>query len=91
MVKVRDEKGQLNNIKIHRLKDKLGTHGVPTAELELVGTHAYLVSEPGMKLFLLCNIANVVNPSKGRGVAEIAALFNVTRLWVAVTSISVMR
>ena len=48
MVKVKDEKGRLNNIKIHRLKEKLGTDAVPTAELELVGTHAILVGDIGM-------------------------------------------
>ena len=36
---------ELNNIVVHKLKKKLGTRGVPTAELELVGTRARLVSE----------------------------------------------
>lgn len=39
-VKTRDEDGSLNNIKINRLKDKLGTRKLPTAELELTGTPA---------------------------------------------------
>ncbi|TEB39006.1 acyl-CoA dehydrogenase domain-containing protein [Coprinellus micaceus] len=32
-----------NNIFIHRLKDKIGTHALPTAELSLEGTKGYLI------------------------------------------------
>ena len=39
-VETRDEAGKLNGIHIHRLKDKLGTRKVPTAELQLEGTLA---------------------------------------------------
>lgn len=42
-VELRDEKGQLNGIEVNRLKDKLGTKKVPTAELILNGTNAELV------------------------------------------------
>ena len=44
-VEMRDEKGQLQNISINRLKDKLGTRKIPTAELSLEGTPAVLVSD----------------------------------------------
>src|SRR4029434_3807093 len=40
---MRDERGRLRNISIDRLKDKLGTRKVPTAELTLDGTPAQLV------------------------------------------------
>jgi acyl-CoA dehydrogenase len=40
---MRDEEGRLRNISIDRLKDKLGTRKVPTAELTLNGTPAQLV------------------------------------------------
>jgi acyl-CoA dehydrogenase len=43
-VETRDEHGRLQNIEINRLKDKLGTRKVPTAELTLNGTPARLVS-----------------------------------------------
>ncbi|KAI9443099.1 hypothetical protein H4582DRAFT_2072182 [Lactarius indigo] len=36
-----------NNIYVHRLKDKLGTRAVPTAELSLEGAEAYLIGTPG--------------------------------------------
>jgi acyl-CoA dehydrogenase len=39
-VEVRDENGRYNNIQVNRLKDKLGTRKVPTAELLLDGTLA---------------------------------------------------
>ncbi|XP_033109420.1 acyl-CoA dehydrogenase family member 11-like isoform X2 [Anneissia japonica] len=39
--------GKLNNIEIQKLKDKLGTRQLPTAELLLDGTIAHLVSEEG--------------------------------------------
>src|SRR5947207_1763955 len=42
-VELRDEQGRLRNIQINRLKDKLGTRKVPTAELTLAGTPAQLV------------------------------------------------
>jgi alkylation response protein AidB-like acyl-CoA dehydrogenase len=42
-LELRDESGQLRNIQVNRLKDKLGTRKVPTAELTLMGTPAQLV------------------------------------------------
>jgi alkylation response protein AidB-like acyl-CoA dehydrogenase len=39
-VETRDEHGALNGIRVNRLKDKLGTRKVPTAELELEGALA---------------------------------------------------
>lgn len=57
-LEMRDEDGQLRNIRIDRLKDKLGTRKVPTAELTLDGTPAQLVSgtTDGVK-----NIAPLLN------------------------------
>jgi acyl-CoA dehydrogenase len=45
LVETRDERGRLRNIAVNRLKDKLGTRKVPTAELTLDGTPAILVGE----------------------------------------------
>lgn len=44
-LELRDENGRLNQIEINRLKDKLGTRKVPTAELLLNGTPATPVME----------------------------------------------
>ena len=45
-VEVRDEAGRLNDLRVLRLKDKLGTRQMPTAELALDGTVAHLVGPP---------------------------------------------
>lgn len=57
-LETRDSKGLPNRITVHRLKDKLGTRKVPTAELTLEGTPAQLVCGPsdGVK-----NIAPMLN------------------------------
>lgn len=47
LVNLRDEQGYLRNIKINRLKKKMGTDALPTAELTLEGTPALLVGEQG--------------------------------------------
>ncbi|XP_069134564.1 acyl-CoA dehydrogenase family member 11-like [Argopecten irradians] len=46
-LEVHNEDGSLNNIQIQKLKNKLGTKQVPTAELLLDGTVAHKVSEEG--------------------------------------------
>lgn len=45
-VEMRDAAGALNGLRIERLKDKLGTRKLPTAELLLEGTRAELIGEP---------------------------------------------
>lgn len=45
LVELRDGDGRLRNIQVNRLKDKLGTRKVPTAELTLDGTPATLVGQ----------------------------------------------
>ncbi|MBC7473478.1 MAG: acyl-CoA dehydrogenase family protein [Candidatus Sericytochromatia bacterium] len=63
-IKLHDEKGNLNNIIIHRLKDKLGTKALPTAELTLNGTIAKLIGGEGggvRKISSLFNITRIYN------------------------------
>ena len=60
-------------IRLKRLKDKLGTRQLPTAELELVGVPAARASR------------------KGRGVARISEMMNITRVHNAITASSYMR
>lgn len=67
------EDGRLRGIRILRLKDKLGTRALPTAELELDGAPASPVGE------------------RGRGVATIASMLNITRLWNAACAVASMR
>jgi alkylation response protein AidB-like acyl-CoA dehydrogenase len=72
-LRLRDDDGRLNRIFLHRLKDKLGTRALPTAELTLEGTPATLVGE------------------RGRGIAQISTILNITRLYNAVAAVGYMR
>ena len=44
-VETHDESGRLNGLRVERLKDKLGTRKVPTAELLLEGARAELIGD----------------------------------------------
>jgi len=64
LIELRDDDGNLRNIRIERLKDKLGTRALPTAELVLEGTPAQLVGGAGdgiRKIATLFNITRVYN------------------------------
>lgn len=61
---------ELNGVRIQRLKDKLGTKGLPTAELELKGARGWLIGQ------------------EGKGIKEISAILNITRIYSAAGSIS---
>jgi len=64
LIRLRDEDAKLRNIRIERLKDKLGTRALPTAELTLQGTPAQLVGGAGdgiRKIATLFNITRVYN------------------------------
>lgn len=39
-IEIRDEEGRCHDLELHRLKDKLGTRKLPTAEVQLKGTPA---------------------------------------------------
>ncbi|MEA2452895.1 MAG: hypothetical protein QOG04_1605 [Actinomycetota bacterium] len=63
--------GTRNAIIVRRLKDKLGTRTLPTAELELEGAIAHPVGDP----------------LEGGGVRKIATMLNITRIHNAIGSI----
>ena len=55
---------ELNGIQIQRLKQKLGTRALPTAELALKGVRAYLIGEEGRgtkEIATVLNIARIHN------------------------------
>ncbi len=58
-VPLRNDSGELNQIVIHRLKNKMGTHALPTAELSLNGTPAQLVGPEGHGIKTIATILNV--------------------------------
>jgi alkylation response protein AidB-like acyl-CoA dehydrogenase len=63
--------GTRNAIVVRRLKDKLGTRSLPTAELELQGAVAHPVGDP----------------LDGGGVRKIATMLNITRIHNAIGSV----
>ncbi|XP_058672792.1 acyl-CoA dehydrogenase family member 11-like [Ammospiza nelsoni] len=58
-LRVRDEQGKLNNIQVQRLKDKLGTRQMATAELWLQGARAELISAEGRGVAAISNMLNI--------------------------------
>jgi alkylation response protein AidB-like acyl-CoA dehydrogenase len=63
-LETRQGDGSLNHIEIHRLKEKLGTKALPTAELSLCGTTAKLIGMPGegvKRIVTLVNVTRVYN------------------------------
>ncbi|KAM0272561.1 hypothetical protein ACHAQH_008671 [Verticillium albo-atrum] len=50
---------ELNGIRIQRLKNKLGTKGLPTAELELKGARGWLIGEEGKGVKEISTILNI--------------------------------
>ena len=71
-VETRDEHGRPRNIEINRLKDKLGTRKVPTAELTLTGAPAQLVmgTTDGVR-----NIAPLLNITRlWNGISAVALM-----------------
>ncbi|MBI2519647.1 MAG: acyl-CoA dehydrogenase family protein [Bdellovibrio sp.] len=59
LIKLRDDSGKYNNLEIIRLKDKLGTRALPTAELRLEGSRALLVGEIGRGVKTIATLFNV--------------------------------
>lgn len=62
--------GGMNGIRIQRLKNKLGTKALPTAELELDGMRAWLVGEAGRGVSVIATVLNVTrfhNAARGVG------------------------
>ncbi|KAF1967341.1 hypothetical protein BU23DRAFT_559406 [Bimuria novae-zelandiae CBS 107.79] len=74
LVNVRDDAtGKLNGIKVHRLKQKLGTQYLPTAELELDGCRAQLIGQLGEGVRTISSVLNITRLySAAGGVAGLA-------------------
>ncbi len=72
--------GTRNGIRIKRIKDKLGTKSVPTAEIDFVDAEAYILSNP-----------NPGAGSGGRGLNRMMSMVNGSRLGVATMGLGIMR
>lgn len=63
-VELRDWRGRLQGVQVNRLKDKLGTKALPTAELTLQGAVGLMLGEPGdgvRKASSLLNVTRLYN------------------------------
>jgi alkylation response protein AidB-like acyl-CoA dehydrogenase len=58
-LELRRDDGSLQGIRIRRLKDKLGTRALPTAELELAGVPAWTIGETGEGVRRIADMMNV--------------------------------
>lgn len=58
-LRIRDDQNQLNHIVIHRLKDKLGTRALPTAELSMQGTQAKRIGQRGDGIKSIATMLNI--------------------------------
>ena len=73
LVPWRKEDGTLNEIKIRRLKDKLGVKAVPSAEVELHGAKAYVVGDPTKGFYYMMealNLSRVCNAVASLGIMK---------------------
>ncbi len=55
----RAEDGTMNNLRIRRLKDKLGVKAVPSGEVEFDGALAYIVGEPNKGIYYMLEALNL--------------------------------
>nr|XP_043881155.1 acyl-CoA dehydrogenase family member 11-like [Solea senegalensis] len=74
----RDESGQLRGIEVQRLKDKLGTRQMPTAELLLDGLPAHRLSEEGRGVASIANMLTITRIHNS--ISAVAAMRRVVQL-----------
>jgi alkylation response protein AidB-like acyl-CoA dehydrogenase len=74
--------GSRNGIRIRRLKDKLGTRAVASAEVELVDAEAFLLSGQG---------GGEAGAGDGKGLARMMAMTNGARLGIAMMGLGCAR
>ncbi|OSD08165.1 acyl-CoA dehydrogenase NM domain-like protein [Trametes coccinea BRFM310] len=77
-----------NGIRMHRLKNKVGTHGVPTAELELSGTRAWLLGPKDVGVRTIATMLNVSRVhSAVHSVGSLARCLAIARAYSGVRAI----
>ncbi len=55
----KNEDGSINNLRIRRLKDKLGVRAVPSAEVEFDGAKAYVIGDPNRGFYYMMEALNL--------------------------------
>lgn len=58
---------EMNGVRLIRLKSKLGTKGLPTAELEVANMRAYLIGKEGQGVREISSILNITRLHTARG------------------------
>lgn len=58
-IELRDSRGNLQGLQVHRLKDKLGTKALPTAEMTLTGAIGTMIGRPGEGIKKTASLLNV--------------------------------
>ncbi|MEX0800969.1 MAG: acyl-CoA dehydrogenase family protein [Dehalococcoidia bacterium] len=79
LVPVTRADGSPNGVRIKRVKDKLGTRSVPTAEVDFVDAEAYILSNPKS------------DSSESRGLNRMMSMVNGSRLGVAFMGLGIAR
>jgi len=81
-MKMRNKQGKLNGIQIRRLKEKLGTKELPTAELELHGSKATLISPEGKGVKYIGDMLNITRLYNAvAGVSAMRRMIALARDW----------
>ncbi|GKV66127.1 MULTISPECIES: acyl-CoA dehydrogenase family protein [unclassified Sporosarcina] len=73
----RNEDGELNHLRVRRLKDKLGVRAVPSGEVEFEGAVAYVVGDPARGLAYMLealNLSRICNAVASLGIMRRALL-----------------
>jgi alkylation response protein AidB-like acyl-CoA dehydrogenase len=80
--------GSRNGIRIRRLKDKLGTHAVASAEVELVDCEAFLLAP---RRDADAPPSEAGHAGDGKGLARMMSMTNASRLGIAMMGLGVAR
>jgi alkylation response protein AidB-like acyl-CoA dehydrogenase len=78
-----------NGIRMHRLKQKIGTHGLPTAELELNNTRGWMIGAPGQGVRTIAVMLNITRVySAATSVGSLQRALSIARSYATVRTIA---
>ncbi|KAJ7287016.1 acyl-CoA dehydrogenase NM domain-like protein [Mycena rebaudengoi] len=79
-----------NNIHIHRLKDKIGTHGVPTAELSLNSTRGWLIGGLNQGIKTIAPMLNITRVHSAiHSIGSLQRCLSIARSYATVRTVGV--
>ncbi|MCB0386435.1 MAG: acyl-CoA dehydrogenase family protein, partial [Bdellovibrionales bacterium] len=79
-MEVFDTHGNFDRVRVLRLKDKMGTKALPTAELELLGIPAMMVGSPGQGVKTVATMLNITRMYNSIcAVGQCARIFQIAR------------